>query len=325
MAKGKLRIYGCGGAGINLSSRYENSTIEPGVAQTAPVYVDTSRSNLVKANVDQSANSYILDGMDGSGKVRRENYAEISKSVKQLLQKYPTQDLNVVVFSASGGSGSVAGPLIVGELLERKLPTVAVVIGSHEAAITAQNTVNTLKSLEAIAKKTNLPVVMHYEVNSPGVKRSDIDEACHRVIGGLAYLASGENGELDTRDLLNFLQFSRVTTVEPGLATLEFYVKGEDASQVENPIATASLYRDPDERDLTSVPEYQTEGYPTEQVEILKSTPGIHYVIANNEISVIYKHAANVLDGIQERHASRIKHDSFLTNKDDVTTDGLVL
>lgn len=100
---GQLRVYGAGGAGLNLACRYndlpDNPT--PGYAEVRPVYIDTSRSNLTADhNPDYF---YCLEDVDGSGKVRRENHQAISKSIRQILQEFKPLDFNVVIFSASGG------------------------------------------------------------------------------------------------------------------------------------------------------------------------------------------------------------------------------
>lgn len=323
--KGKLRIYCTGGAGINIGSIYADVVDELGVALTHAVYVDTSRSNLTRAGIDKDELTFLLKDVDGSGKVRRDNHEAIAKNIKQLVQQHPPMDFNVVVFSASGGSGSVFGPLILQELLNRKLPAIAVVIGSNESAITAQNTVNTLKSLESVAKRAEVPVVMHYSENTSDIKRSDVDHRARVMIGAIAYLTSGENSEMDTRDVLNWVQFHHTTKVGPCLATVEFYSHAEDANKTVNPISIASLYASPDNQDLTAVPEYHTTGYPLNDIEILHSTPGIHYVISNEEVPDIYKHAQAVLNEIDERRNARVKQESLIDASDDVSDTGLVL
>lgn len=323
--KGKLRIYAAGGCGINISSIYSENDEEVGAAKTYPVFVDTSRSNLVRAGIAGEQNVFLLKDVDGSGKVRRDNHDTIAKNIKQLVQQFSPLDFNVVVFSASGGSGSVFGPLILSELLSRNLPAICVVIGSNESAITAQNTVNTLKSLESIAKRTEVPVVMHYGENTLESKRSDVDLRARAMIAGLSYLASGENSELDSRDLLNWVQFHRTTKVQACLATVDFYLGATDANKAVNPISIASLYASPDHQDLTVIPEYHTTGYPLNKIEILGSYPGIHYVITNEEVPEIYKHAQAVLKQIDERRSARVAQDSLVDAGDDVSDTGLIL
>lgn len=323
--KGTLRLYGAGGCGINLISVYLNARIEEGAAACHPVFIDTSRSNLIAAGVTGDDHCYLLKDVDGSGKVRRDNHEVISKNVRSLLQQHEPLDFNIVVFSASGGSGSVFGPLILAELLARGLPALAVVIGSTESAITTTNTVNTLKSLEAIAKKTDAPVVMNYNQNSTHEKRSEIDQRARAAISSMAYLTSGENAELDSRDLLNWVHFHRTTAVSACLALFNFYAGAERVVDVENPIAVASLYRDRDDQDLDLLPEYQCVGFPIAKIDTFNAVNGLHYVISTQGISDIYRDIQKTLADVDTRRKSRVESVPILNKSDDVTDSGLVL
>jgi len=140
MSSGKIRIYGCGGAGINLTSHFINLPADGNYAEVLAAMVDTSRSNISTDIAEDLC--YILPEVDGSGKVRKENHEVIGGVVKQILLQHKPEDLNVVVFSGSGGSGSVIGPLITKELLSREHSVICVMVGSDESAITCTNTRN---------------------------------------------------------------------------------------------------------------------------------------------------------------------------------------
>lgn len=101
IARGKLTIYGCGGAGVNATLNFDSGKVEPGQAEIKCGYVDTSRSNL-RAGISEDQ-VYILPNVDGSGKVRAENHVEIANTIKQILVQIEPGDFNVCVFSASGG------------------------------------------------------------------------------------------------------------------------------------------------------------------------------------------------------------------------------
>lgn len=322
LPQGNLRIYGCGGAGINIATRYEKSADNPeaGFATGHPVYLDTSRSN-VTDQLDESR-FMILEGLDGSGKVRRENHEAISKSVKSILQQHKPLDFNVVIFSASGGSGSVFGPLVVSELLSRNLPVIAIVIGSSESAITAQNSLNTIKSLEAIAERNKLPVVMYYDHNSPSVKRSEVDRNIATVIGLVSALVSRQNRELDTMDLLNWLHFSKHSSVRARLAVLTTHLNNEEVADAKNPIAIASLYNNPDIDPIEIRPDYHCAGYrihPSEHFE------AVHFAISVDKVQDVAKELQATVDELDNQRRSRVDHNSLVNNSDDVTDSGLVL
>ncbi len=322
MQQGNIRLYGCGGFGINIMSHFDSAAgnAEVGHSIPHPVYIDTSRSNLKSSLNDEHIS--ILEGVDGSGKVRRENHEEIAKNIRAMLQKHQPMDFNIVAFSASGGSGSVFGPLLMAELLTRGLPVVAVVVGSDESNITAQNTLNTLKSLEAIATKADLPAVVFYEHNEPTIKRSEIDSACRHTIAALSILCSKHNAELDSKDIQNWVQFNRSTSVRARLALLEVYRSNEEAEQAQEPIAIASLYDSTDATPVAAVPEYSCVGYPSQAIP--KMTV-IHYVINVAGVPIISKKCQQRINDLDQARKSRVDHATIVSDADEVTRDGLVL
>lgn len=319
--QGSIRLYGCGGFGINIAATFETAAgvVEPGYAEAFPCYVDTSRSNL-KPNINPE-HVFLLEDVDGSGKVRKENHQQISRTVKSIVQKHEPKDLNVVIYSASGGSGSVIGPLIQKELLERGETVVAVVVGSDESIITARNTLNTLKSLEAIAEKTQAPAVVYFEHNEREIKRSEIDARCREVIGSLSILASRQNAEMDSRDIANWAYFNRSTSVASRLALFHVYISNEAAEQVTDAISIASLYETPDAVQLAIEPEYHTAGYPKGPVKNFVDT---HFVIGLGGVPTIYKRMEQKIATQEQQRASRVVHDKIVSDKDSVTDDGLV-
>lgn len=318
MSTGNIRIYGAGGAGINIASQFLDKPEQPGYATPHPCFFDTSRSNM-KAGISEK-DTYVIEGKDGSGKIRRENASEIAGVIKNALVKFKPMDFNIVVFSASGGSGSVFGPAVVGELLDKGAPTVAVVVGSDESSLTCQNTLNTLKTLEHKAKQAGVPVVMYYDHNNRGGRRTDVDRAMISAIGALSALASGQNDEMDSQDLVNWLQYQKSSTVEPRLAALQIYSSGSDAEAVTNPLSLASLYRQPDASMADIVPDYNTYGYTkADGIEEL------HFVISVDSIANIGKKVMSTLEELETVRESRVKTESILSNDDDVDENGMVL
>lgn len=319
---GNLRAYCCGGAGINIGKYFAAAQTEAGYAKILATFIDTSRSNLNGSKIGED-NIYLLPNVDGSGKVRKENYNEISGVIKQILLQHKPGDFNVVICSASGGSGSVIGPLLVRELQERELPVVIVLVGSDESAISAQNTINTLKSLEAISKATNTPVVMYYDHNEQGKPRSEADERMRYVISSLAILTSRQNDELDSRDIANWLSL-KTTTVGARLALLEVCKDINSVNKITNPISVASLLISPDEPTADISPEYACAGYVTHK-EALQGTSSIHYVITTDAVNKIGANIQDKINNLEEIRRSRVQQNGLLTSSDVTTNDGLVL
>lgn len=318
--KGKLRVYGCGGMGINVASYFQDAGDEPNCAQVLPAYLDTSRSNLREDFAEDQV--FVLDNVDGSGKVRKENHEEIANVVPQILLNIEPTEFNVVVFSASGGTGSVIGPLVMSELLKRGHTAVAVVVGSAESVITATNTLNTLKTLEAISKRNQLPVVMNYDHNDQDRSRVEVDKSLHLVVSTLAVLASKKNREMDSKDIANWVQFNKTTTVEPQIAHLEVYNDADWVKDVKDPISVASIYESDDMSVPEAVPEYHAAGY-------LPSPGGhfdqIHFVISIEGIPSIVNNTQEKLDKYTMQRDSRTKQASLLGDQDVATETGLVL
>lgn len=320
--KGSLRLFCCGGFGINNGTHFERAVgqTEHGYAETFPVYIDTSMSNL-KSDVNPE-HVFLLEDVDGSGKVRKENHVQIAKTVKAILLEHGPKDVNVVIFSASGGSGSVFGPLLMKELLDRGETVLGIVVGSDNSILEARNTRDTLKSLEAIAARVDAPTVIFYEHNERGVPRSDIDARCRAAVAALCVLASANNDEMDSRDIQNWARFNRTTSVAPRLALFDVYNTNKAADESDEPVSIASLFESPDAEQLTIEPEYHAAGYPRGTV---KNFQTMHFVITLGGIPAIYKRMEKKIAEQEEVRAARVVHDKIISSADDVTDDCLVL
>lgn len=319
---GTLRIYGAGGGGINLAKKFGGTLPEhPGAAKLLTAYIDTSRTNL--HDVQDPENVFVLPELDGSGKVRRENHEAIAQMIPRILKDHPPADFNVVVFTASGGTGSVAGPLILAELLTRGENAIAVVIGSEESVITSTNTFNTLKSLDHIARTKGVPVVMHYTNNDRSVKRSDVDREAHFVISSLSILASRQNKELDSKDVSNWLNFTKTTSVPAQLAMLKVYSKVEDVDRLATEAFTMSmLLENEDELHPQLKPEYSCTGYYRTDSKI---GTNLFFTIETESLRSVLSHLNELASSAQEIKAARIEGPSFTTAKDEVSSTGLIL
>ncbi|MAP21321.1 MAG: hypothetical protein CL582_10335 [Alteromonadaceae bacterium] len=316
----KVRLYGCGGAGVNIVSNYATRGKEPGCAELIPSLIDTSASNLRSREVPEES-VYQVEGLDGSGKIRSENHAEINKVIKEVLVKMPPTDFNIVVFSTSGGSGSVIGPLLMKELMSRGIATIAVVVGSDESVIAAENTLKTLQSLELISKKTETPLVMSYHHNDQNTRRSQIDKEMLAEIGSLAILASGENLEMDRLDLVHWLNYTKVNGGTPRLSTLDIAMSGEAYSSLSGVLSVASLYNDADQERIVTSADYHSDGLADLSSIDLKE---VHFAIGVEGVGKIGEDIKKRVAQMKETREARVERNSLLdgVNSDD---DDLVL
>lgn len=258
---GKLRLYCCGGAGANIGLKFlghDHGT--PGKYQSivTPVFLDTSKANAKPGMVDE--NTYYVPKKDGSGGLRAENYPELVEAAKEFINKFKPQDLNLVVFSAAGGSGSTVGPIVVGELLAKGESVIALVIGDGSSTTSANNTLKTLQSLEGVSRTQKHPVCVHYRYNHQG--RTKTDHSIETAIAAFSVLGSRQIAELDSMDIFNFLNYQRVTGFKPSLAALEIHGDSDmDDVDALQPIAVIAIRQDTETDGFKHIPAYLKVGF----------------------------------------------------------------
>jgi hypothetical protein len=330
--KGNVRLYACGGGGLNIGRQLEihRGQKDAGFATLDVAYIDTSRSNLSKT-ISQE-NCFLLEGMDGSGKVRSENYAEISNNIRQFLLEFRPGDLNVVISTAAGGSGSVIAPLIASELLAMDKPLVVISIGSMDTRLEMENTLKTLKSYDGIAKKQQAPVVMYYLKNTEATPRDQVDKKAVEAMMALCLLFSREHRELDSRDLYNFLRYSaKVSSFPAALSALSFVEKGNklDDPHLGNVISVATLAKEGTATTVQPTPEYQCTGFVTDAIDpdVFSRMP-MHYVVSDgiipNEAQDIHRKLAE-LDEKQKALLATKQGKGVLSAGDNADERGIVL
>lgn len=316
---GKVRIFACGGGGINLGKEYIKSGHTGDVADVQVAFVDTSDSNLDDALVD---NCWLFKDLDGSGKIRNSNDKVIAKAVPDILRKFEPGDLNIVVFTASGGTGSVAGPLILKQLLEDGHSAIGIVTGSHESIKTAENTIGTMKTLDAISRATGKPVIIHFGMNEPDVPRSQIDTEAHLIIRAMSVLCSRRNHGLDTADISSFLHFNRSTDVPACLARLHLSDEVEEFEDlVREPIAAAYLKRNHDDVQPTVFVPYSCDGFMPAMVQASHS---YFFGIENKSFAEVVKRLDGLKKEMEMQRTTRSAAVSFLAGDDETSDTGLV-
>lgn len=272
-AVGNVGIYACGGGGTNVCSMYSEITelgTSSAIIHTA--FIDTSDSNIRKRGlpVDEifmiKKPDNVNDGeeIDGSGKVRNENADYIIDAVPHILHAHPPQDLNIIVTTSAGGSGSVIGPALAYELMSRGKDVVMVVIGVVEDDITIENALGTIQSLESSVDELERPVNMHFVFHRESEKREDINARVQFFISSLCILASRQNDELDKRDVSRWLNYHTVprANLKPALTLVNAFLDAESAErQSKNAFAMAMVLKDLDQSKPSLDLAYKCTGY----------------------------------------------------------------
>lgn len=256
-----MMIYAAGGAGCNIASNFLKQMNKETTGMTVfdCVYIDTSRSNL-NPNIPLTQ-TYLVDNLDGSGKLRSSNHQVLSDCSRDILLKHKPADINIVIGSGSGGSGSVISPILVSQLLDRGEDVIVITIGSTSSRIETENTLKTLKSYEMISQLRETPVIMAYRENSPTMPRGKVDAEIEMFIATLAVMFSGNNRELDSSDLSNFLKYQKVTNFKPKLSHLDIFNGNVTLSKGQALVSLVTLMDSESQAESGVLTDYQAAGF----------------------------------------------------------------
>lgn len=324
-----VRFYGCGGTGINILRRYREGKSLEGEAIRANElfsYIDTGIANLhnIVASEAYVVTSSNPDHEDGAGKDRRAWAADIKAALPQIMLAHTPGDLNVVIFGTAGGTGSVAGPLLLEALLAEGYNAVGIAIGNHDSLKATTNTISTLQGLETAVQRLGRPVVIHYKENDPMVTHSQNDIVPQFVMAALSVLSSGRNAHLDRSDVRNFFDYNKVTHHAPALAMLDVYVREDDlTASIEHAITYAALLKS--EADLAPrIPnDYDTVGY-------LPLTPqpqlnSYYFAVTTNRLAEIFRVLIDKRQAADKQKQVGQKSTSLLGGATSANDLGLVL
>jgi hypothetical protein len=263
ISRGLIKIYACGGAGINIGSTFEHyrGHKEAGMADLDVCYIDTSRSNLKPGLSEDKI--FIIPGLeekDGSGKKRGQNAQLIMKHSKEILQRFEPGYLSVFISSASGGTGAVEAAVLSNELLKQGHMVINVTVGVADSGAEIQNTLDTLQSFEGLSRSLKKTVPVAYFENNRETPMSKVDEKITELIVALAVMFSRENEGLDTQDMNHFLNVEVLTKFQPHVVGLETYVGNLAPADHANTITVASAVTNKDARGIDFVLPYTTYG-----------------------------------------------------------------
>lgn len=307
---GKVRLYLAGGMAANVGFPFYKVSQSTGFADINACFIDTSLSN-IRDKVGKEIKDediFVLDDVDGSGKLRSSNAGKIQENIKSIIHKYPPEDVNVVLFSLSGGSGSTTGTLLMKELLEKNQTAIAVVVGSEESKITIENTVKSLQSLDHVSRMVHKPIVVAWYHNCKDTPRTTNDKAMTQLINAVSILCSKENKELDTADVANFINHQKVTSVQEGISFLYVTSDREQAEKIEYPISSASLYTSVDAPQANVTPEYSCVGFTNK--DIIQGDE-LHFIITQSDVKTTFDKLNKRLEEFTESSSARVTSSSL--------------
>lgn len=227
MSKKNIALLGLGGCGIETVNRVKQRVDTPNpFMNLTTIGFDTSRSNV--SGKESSFTSLFLLGdetgekVDGSGQDPKTNYPLIQAQKPKISGLIPSDvDGVILVAGAGGGSGSAFIRVIVPDLIERKIPFVALVVGDSNTFQFADTTVKTLKSLQNYAINKGVSYATEYFENNHEYSQATVDANVLNSISVISMMMSGVAKGLDSKDVATFLNPTALTKCEvTGVSTL---------------------------------------------------------------------------------------------------------
>ena len=304
----KTRIYFTGGTGFNIGHQY-------GPTADHVCFLDSSDANLKDKNIPADR-VYLIPGTDGGGGDQSYMMPFARKHAPEMINRFEPGDANIVVVGAGGASGATIAIQVVQQLLELELPTIVICVGGTDTTRRIRNTMNVISNMERTSAKTNMPVVMAYVDNANG--EAEADNEVMFLLESLEALLDQTNGRLDTKDIINWLQYQRVCSVSPQLVQLHVSQTRQEAAAVLEPISIASLYTDPTKNTPIGSAFVRTVGITSNEAKM--SSDQLHFVI--NSVGI-----TTITDSIEEERIklntvqSSFRQRKSLAHLDDKVTD----
>lgn len=309
--KGTVRLIACGGAACNIAKNMskESKGELAGQGRLKMTFVDTSNSNLINQATINESDIYLITGLDGAGQDRGKNIEAVNAHVPPIVEFITRQgdaDLNIILCSFSGGSGSIIGPLLGKRLLAEGQSVVVIGIGDMSTWQYAKNTHGTIMTLDKMARDGGFPFITQFFYNEGSATHKAVDGMVENMVHALRVLYSNNNEGLDSTDLKNWL---RHPSIENKLMCLSVVMDNETLNpDYGNAISVATLGSSGQKTDFNGLLNYQTTGIYTQDVGKFSENV-YHFVVSDgyfDKIAETYKKRL-------EEH-ERVKQNSLVKN-----------
>lgn len=322
---GQIRVYGCGGTGVKIASMFEpmRDQPEPGIANVSVTYVDTAFSDL-HGDIKQT-DCYLFRDTDGSGGLRRELSDQIIDCVPELVQLHEPKNLNIVISSGSGGSGSVIAPSLVSELVRQGKQVIAIVVGDAHTYQWMTNTMGTIRSYNGISQVRGRTVPLAYFENTSNNTEQQVNMQVAQLVTGLSALWSRQNQGLDSKDLEHFLNPEKITDFPPQLAMITLYVKEIPKEEEENVMTVVSLAKTREESRLNFVVDAQYIGLADENLaDTVRNLSPLHLCMLDQSYHELMDVLSEKSRATKQTRTGRSNKNSFM-GESAVANNGLVV
>lgn len=303
--KNRVTIYGCGGTGINILKRLLRTDLD-GMAEVNEGYIDGSRSNVDDRNLDKD-HWYFLDGVDGAGKIRASNYEVTDRSISDILLKIKPSELNLIIFSGSGGSGSVIGPKIAEALYAQGKRVLFFMVASTESGKATDNSLKTIYSIDGIGRKAGVAPVVKIDDNENNSRNEEVDQSMVASLRAVLDLFSGQHDGLDSADVLTWANPVIGANIPAQLTLLDIGDSREEADEIEAPISVAELYGDDKPLTGTIPADYNTYGQ-----RKVKGKSSLYFVVYTHGLEKLIGGLKETFAEYEHRRISREKKSGTL-------------
>ncbi len=305
-----LVVYACGGMGVNVGKLIEDQvkakTAEGDNTKYANIvvnYIDTSEANTAFRGVKE--NLYLFEGMDGSGSMREKNIEVIAQSARDILLKHPPGDINMVIHSAGGGSGSTIGPMLASRLLADKKLVFCCTSQVGGMVTHLENTVDVLNNYEDIpkARRRFLPMLL---CNNSVESESNVNNTIANAVQMLAILFSGSIERLDTADLDHWVNIDKITDHQPSVVLFDIVSDLKSIPKDSNVHSVISLVDNIDTKfEFGRAIEYQKVGIMSGGDNDEFKGKAIHFVLIDGPVQAAYAARKLELDEALRELAAR--------------------
>lgn len=241
-----------------------------------------------------------------------------------MLQAFPPAQFNIVIHSTTGGSGSVMGPSIASELLSQGKVVIVFAVGGDDTKNYITNTIGTLASYEGIVDVNEAPIILQYLQNGKDGTIEEVDSKIQLAISCLTVLFSGQNKNLDSRDIFNWANFNKVTSFAPQVGVLSIHQSELKISDV-NLISVATLNTDLNNTKIQHPVEFQRVGVPTNVIadKAPLSFP-LHFAIADGFLDTVMKNLRAQEEDFAKRQSARVVRNQLGSSGGKRAANGLV-
>lgn len=190
-----VTLIGAGGCGCNIVDKYqEHTSPRNGVSYRK---FDTSHRGISSVQV--------LGNGKGSGGDQSTNADALAKEIPALSdEEIGVSDVNIVLFSMNGGSGSVMGPEFVSNIIKtRHKKVILVMVYDLSSKQDADNTISTLAKTVKTVSEAGVGVEYLLFSNADG--ESVVNQSIFTRLDAIIDLLNTPVTEIDSVDRMNFL------------------------------------------------------------------------------------------------------------------------